>query len=173
MISRISLIFEPPFPIRDPHWNRITTWNQIHHQLTCDAGTTRRKVMGGRGTVPGDIKLLKSWVICWLWWFWWIWWWSSWIYKEFFFSSVSFFPWFAFPPRSFKDFEFVKLKHLRIIFLRRGKGHKCRDFNNPIYRGQCFHLINVDLPSYFNREKGARGCFHLISLDLPTTSGIN
>ena len=93
VISRISLIFEPPFPIRDPHWNRITTWNQIHHQLTCDAGTTRRKVMGGRGTVPGDIKLLKSWVICWLWWLWWfrwIWWWSSYIYEELFFFCMLF-----------------------------------------------------------------------------------
>ena len=32
--SRISLIFEPPFPMREPH---------------CDAGTMRRKVIGGRG----------------------------------------------------------------------------------------------------------------------------
>ena len=30
------MIFEPPFPIREPHW---------------DAGTTSRKVMGGRGDV--------------------------------------------------------------------------------------------------------------------------
>ena len=44
--SRISLILLPPFPIRLPHWL---------------AGTTSLKVMGGRGTVPGEIRLLRSW----------------------------------------------------------------------------------------------------------------
>ena len=43
--SLISLIFDPPFPMREPHW---------------DAGTTNRKVIGGRGTVSGDIRLLRS-----------------------------------------------------------------------------------------------------------------
>jgi len=43
--SLISLILEPPLPMREPHW---------------DAGTTRRKVIGGRGTVPGDMRLLRS-----------------------------------------------------------------------------------------------------------------
>jgi len=32
--SRISLILDPPLPIREPH---------------CDAGTMRRRVIGGRG----------------------------------------------------------------------------------------------------------------------------
>ena len=44
--SRISLILLPPFPMRLPHWL---------------AGTTSLKVMGGRGTVPGEIRLLRSW----------------------------------------------------------------------------------------------------------------
>lgn len=35
--SRISLIFEPPFPINDPHW---------------EAGTINRRVIGGLGTPP-------------------------------------------------------------------------------------------------------------------------
>lgn len=35
--SRISLIFEPPLPIREPH---------------CDAGTMSRSVIGGFGTFP-------------------------------------------------------------------------------------------------------------------------
>ena len=35
VISLISLIFEPPFPMSEPH---------------CEAGITRRKVIGGRGT---------------------------------------------------------------------------------------------------------------------------
>ena len=43
--SRISLILEPPLPMSDPHW---------------EAGTMRRKVMGGRGTVAGETKLAKS-----------------------------------------------------------------------------------------------------------------
>ena len=34
VISRISLILDPPFPISDPH---------------CEAGTNRRSVTGGRG----------------------------------------------------------------------------------------------------------------------------
>lgn len=45
VISRISLILDPPFPIRDPHW---------------EAGTISRKVIGGRGTVPGERRLLRS-----------------------------------------------------------------------------------------------------------------
>ena len=45
MTSRISLIFDPPLPIRDPH---------------CEAGTIKRKVIGGLGTVAGDTKLAKS-----------------------------------------------------------------------------------------------------------------
>ena len=44
--SRISLILDPPLPMSDPH---------------CDAGTTRRKVMGGRGTVVGVTRLARSW----------------------------------------------------------------------------------------------------------------
>ena len=43
--SRISFIFDPPLPIREPH---------------CDAGTISRKVIGGLGTVAGDTKLAKS-----------------------------------------------------------------------------------------------------------------
>lgn len=43
--SLISLILEPPLPMSDPH---------------CDAGTIRRKVMGGRGTVAGETRLAKS-----------------------------------------------------------------------------------------------------------------
>ena len=43
--SRISFIFDPPFPIREPH---------------CEAGTISRKVIGGLGTVAGDTKLAKS-----------------------------------------------------------------------------------------------------------------
>jgi hypothetical protein len=43
--SLISLILDPPFPMSDPH---------------CEAGTIRRKVMGGRGTVVGDTKLARS-----------------------------------------------------------------------------------------------------------------
>jgi hypothetical protein len=35
--SRISLIFDPPLPISDPHW---------------DAGTISLNVMGGFGTLP-------------------------------------------------------------------------------------------------------------------------
>ena len=34
VISRISLIFEPPFPMSEPH---------------CEAGIIRRRVIGGRG----------------------------------------------------------------------------------------------------------------------------
>ena len=45
VISRISLIFEPPLPMREPHW---------------EAGTTSLKVIGGLGTVPGEIRLLRS-----------------------------------------------------------------------------------------------------------------
>ena len=45
VISRISLIFEPPFPIREPHW---------------DAGTTSRKVMGGRGTLGVNVASRSS-----------------------------------------------------------------------------------------------------------------
>ena len=41
----------------------------------------------------------------------------------------------------------------------REREHKCRDFNNPIYRGQCFHLINVDLLAHFTGEKGKGGVF--------------
>ncbi len=44
--SLISLILEPPLPISEPH---------------CEAGTTSRKVIGGLGTVPGDMRLLRSW----------------------------------------------------------------------------------------------------------------
>ena len=43
--SLISFILEPPLPMRDPH---------------CEAGTTNRKVIGGLGTVPGEIRLLRS-----------------------------------------------------------------------------------------------------------------
>ena len=43
--SRISRIFDPPFPIREPH---------------CDAGTIIRKVIGGRVDVLGATKLVKS-----------------------------------------------------------------------------------------------------------------
>ena len=43
--SRISLIFEPPFPMSEPH---------------CEAGTISRKVIGGRGTVAGETRLAKS-----------------------------------------------------------------------------------------------------------------
>jgi len=43
--SRISFILEPPLPMREPHW---------------EAGTTNRKVIGGRGTVPGEMRLLRS-----------------------------------------------------------------------------------------------------------------
>ena len=38
--SRISFIFDPPLPIKEPH---------------CDAGTISRKVIGGFGTVPDPI----------------------------------------------------------------------------------------------------------------------
>ena len=41
--SLISLIFEPPFPIREPHW---------------EAGTIKRRVMGGRGT-EGEVTRLE------------------------------------------------------------------------------------------------------------------
>ena len=44
--SLISLILEPPLPIREPHW---------------EAGTMRRKVIGGRGTVLGATRLARSW----------------------------------------------------------------------------------------------------------------
>ena len=44
--SRISLILEPPLPIKEPHW---------------EAGTMSRNVIGGRGTVFGATKLFKSW----------------------------------------------------------------------------------------------------------------
>ena len=43
--SRISLILDPPLPIKDPH---------------CEAGTISLKVIGGLGTVAGDTKLAKS-----------------------------------------------------------------------------------------------------------------
>ena len=43
--SRISFIFDPPLPIREPH---------------CEAGTISLKVIGGLGTVAGDTKLAKS-----------------------------------------------------------------------------------------------------------------
>ena len=43
--SLISLIFEPPLPISEPH---------------CEAGTISLKVMGGRGTVAGETKFAKS-----------------------------------------------------------------------------------------------------------------
>ena len=43
--SRISLILEPPLPMSEPH---------------CEAGTMRRNVIGGRGTVDGDTRLAKS-----------------------------------------------------------------------------------------------------------------
>lgn len=46
VISLISLIFDPPFPISDPH---------------CEAGTMSLKVIGGRGTVAGDTRVAKSW----------------------------------------------------------------------------------------------------------------
>ena len=46
VISLISLIFAPPFPMSDPHW---------------DAGTTRRNVIGGRGTVVGETRFERSW----------------------------------------------------------------------------------------------------------------
>ena len=40
VISRISLMFDPPLPIRDPH---------------CDAGIIKRSVMGGLGmAVPAN-----------------------------------------------------------------------------------------------------------------------
>ena len=41
------------------------------------------------------------------------------------------------------------------------------------YRGQCFHLINVDLLLHFSREKGEGGCFRLINVDLASRSDIN
>jgi len=41
--SLISLILEPPFPISDPHW---------------EAGTIKRRVMGGRGT-EGEVTRLE------------------------------------------------------------------------------------------------------------------
>lgn len=40
VISRISFIFEPPLPIREPHW---------------DAGIIKRRVIGGLGiAVPAN-----------------------------------------------------------------------------------------------------------------------
>lgn len=44
--SLISLILDPPLPMRDPH---------------CEAGTIMRKVIGGRGMVLGATRLAKSW----------------------------------------------------------------------------------------------------------------
>lgn len=41
--SLISLIFEPPFPISEPH---------------CEAGTIKRRVIGGRGT-EGEVTRLE------------------------------------------------------------------------------------------------------------------
>ena len=43
VISLISLIFDPPFPIKDPHW---------------DAGTISLNVTGGLGTLPLLLELL-------------------------------------------------------------------------------------------------------------------
>ena len=45
VISRISFIFEPPFPMREPHW---------------EAGTTSRKVIGGRGTLGVKVASRSS-----------------------------------------------------------------------------------------------------------------
>ncbi len=43
--SLISLILEPPLPMSEPH---------------CEAGTTIRNVMGGRGTVVGVTRFVRS-----------------------------------------------------------------------------------------------------------------
>ena len=45
MISLISLILDPPLPIRDPH---------------CEAGTIKRKVIGGLGTEGEVTKAERS-----------------------------------------------------------------------------------------------------------------
>ena len=51
LTSRISLIFDPPLPMRDPHWL---------------AGTTNRRVTGGLGTVGVFCKSCKNYIINWL-----------------------------------------------------------------------------------------------------------
>lgn len=51
LTSRISLIFDPPLPMRDPHWL---------------AGTTSRRVTGGLGTVGVFCKSCKKYIINWL-----------------------------------------------------------------------------------------------------------
>ena len=50
--SRISLIFDPPLPISDPHW---------------DAGTMSLKVIGGLVTVFGVTRFVKSSKKNWMW----------------------------------------------------------------------------------------------------------